>query len=751
MKNRESILLAPKLLKSPDTEFESFRCGDDELLSLSPLAQTNIFVGATNSGKTRFMRLLLRQPQTIVIDHNGKIEDIVATAQECFIALEQNEAQAKKREELNGGTAGIHTSMRINFGDIRSDEQELLDSVKNKIRSDIRFNEKNSKPQIDFRPLYFQSLKEAVKKYLWGELQQVDFQATYHEQLFEILLAIQLCAPDYQIRSLGRFFTNHDENERQKLKNTANALLHLRKELLSVTICIRKLDDRKTVYIPTLRSAHTLTDNNSERIPANFFRSNIANHYRLGPSIEIFTGLDLYQKLDRDVRGRRRKDLESFEKFLSETFFNSIGIEIIPEHPDETVQRTDQQGRNRHGVIAVKLGQSGMEMPIHLLGDGIQSLIILLYSIFMASPDTWFFIDEPEIGLHPGLQRIFLNAITNHPDITKKKHRFFLTTHSNHLLDLTIDKKDISIFTFSSRGEGEDQKHIIRSSSNDRLSILTDLGVLNSSVLMANCSIWVEGVTDRLYIQKYLDAYCDKHQLRKYQEDIHYAFFEYAGSNLAHYVWATDADSDADATDTDGDSMEKKDANNPDKDDKEKKISMQFIANRVFLIADRDKGKTEKHKFWLAKAESKESNGAFYYYVTTGKEVENLLSPEVIKSIFSSSSFHPKGKDGRELEEAEIKHFSFEHTEYCDPKNPDKAIGLARYLVEKWKLKDGYLQDKDCTTGTFSTNAKLKVAREAVERITADNMGEPAHDLAKQVYEFIERHNPMVGGSGDKT
>jgi hypothetical protein len=496
------------------------------------------------------------------------------------------------------------------------------------------------------------------------------------------------------------------------------------------------------VYIPTLRSAHTLTDSNGDRTPHTFFMSNIAAHYQLNRQVEIFTGLDLYQKLDRDVRGRRRKDLESFEEFLSKTFFNSIGVEIIPEHPDETYDRPPEKGKMRHGVIAVKLGQSGKEMPIHLLGDGIQSLIILLYSVFMSPSDTWFFIDEPEIGLHPGLQRIFLDAITNHPDIKKKNHRFFLTTHSNHLLDLTIDKKNISIFTFSSTGEGDDQKHIIRSSSNDRLSALTELGVLNSSVLMANCSIWVEGVTDRLYIQKYLNEYCDKNRLQKYQEDIHYAFFEYAGSNLAHYAWATDDDCDADTTGIDVDSTEKEVTDNTDNDDTAEKIGMQFIANRVFLIADRDEGKTEKHNFWSEKA--KQSNGAFNYYITPGKEVENLLSPEVLEFIFSRGSFSPMREDGKKVQKSELKGSSLTHAEYCDSQSPEKARGLASYLVDKWKLKSGYLQDKDCKTGTFNTTAKLKVAKEAVKWITADNMGEPARDLAKQVYEFIKIHNNIA-------
>ncbi len=37
--------------------------------------------------------------------------------------------------------------------------------------------------------------------------------------------------------------------------------------------------------------------------------------------------------------------------------------------------------------------------------------------------------------------------------------------------------------------------------------LLASLGVKPSSVYLANCTIWVEGITDRLYITKYMEKY----------------------------------------------------------------------------------------------------------------------------------------------------------------------------------------------------------------------------------------------------
>ena len=351
----------------------------------------------------------------------------------------------------------------------------------------------------------------------------------------------------------------------------------------------------------------------------------------------------------------------------------------------------------------------------------------------MSESETWFFIDEPEIGLHPGLQRIFLDVITSEKHVMDKKHRFFLTTHSNHLLDLTLEKKAISIFSISRRVKDGKPIFVVRNSSNDRLRALTELGALNSSVLMANCSIWVEGVTDRIYVRKFLKVYCEENGLPAFQEDIHYAFFEYSGGNITHYLWhSTEADEEDGGGKRKGVELEK--------------INMQFVANRVFLLADRDSGKDEKHEYW--KKQAGKSNGEFLYYVTTGKEIENYLTPDFLTVALSDASFRLSKPSTGETKEPWLSANDIEsglasaaHQEYCDV---SIDIGLAKYLVDKLGLKSGSMQPKNSTTGTFSTENKKKLADLVDRKLTKDNIGEPAKELAKSVYEFIKKHNPSV-------
>ncbi len=203
------------------------------------------------------------------------------------------------------------------------------------------------------------------------------------------------------------------------------------------------------------------------------------------------------------------------------------------------------------------------ERDLHDLGDGIQMLIILMYPIFMADKDSWIFIEEPELNMHPGFQHLFLKAITTNPKITDKNLTFFITTHSNHLLNLSLSHPDqISIFTFEKSSGSESNKSIsrIKKVFGNDLDVLNLLGTFNASVFMANCSIWVEGITDRMHLRAYLKAYIrdNKEDKFEYIEDLHYSFFEYGGSNIAHFSFL---------------------------EDEKDKIKAHFLSNKIFLLA----------------------------------------------------------------------------------------------------------------------------------------------------------------------
>lgn len=309
-------------------------------------------------------------------------------------------------------------------------------------------------------------------------------------------------------------------------------------------------------YIPILRGLRTLdanTDVYLNRTINDYFKnSNTAQE------LNIFTGYPLYNELLDILTGseEERQSLKQYEQYLSEHFFQGQTIEIVP-------RRKESSEDNSGNVVEIKIGNE-RQLPIYHLGDGIQAIICTTIRPFIEQTPTFFFIEEPEHYLHAGMQRALINAFRQCP-----QHRYFITTQSNHFVDLTLEENDINLIsvtkTVCSKG---DVTSVIQSQANNS-NILKDLGVLASSVLLANCSIWVEGVTDKRYLQVYLKRFIDDlkekslsnsdpiqesdklkykrryEKLQSYSENLHYVFVEYQGSNITHWAFTDKVDSNS--------------------------------------------------------------------------------------------------------------------------------------------------------------------------------------------------------------
>ena len=57
------------------------------------------------------------------------------------------------------------------------------------------------------------------------------------------------------------------------------------------------------------------------------------------------------------------------------------------------------------------------------------------------------YIEEPDVYLHPGFQRILIETLLNTKGF--EDFQYFFTTHSNHFLDMTLDYKEISVYKFT--------------------------------------------------------------------------------------------------------------------------------------------------------------------------------------------------------------------------------------------------------------------------------------------------------------
>ena len=179
------------------------------------------------------------------------------------------------------------------------------------------------------------------------------------------------------------------------------------------------------IYIPVLRYANSNASLRSET-----YQQILKENYEIEDN--VFTGLSLYsdiRRLQGSIKSSRKKKKE-FERFLSQNFFNQKSVEITAssENSNEIYFDIDDE-----------------ERKLFNLGDGLQSIILLMYPIYTANENTWIFIDEPENHLHPGFQKIFLRTLLQDEYLKSKNLQFFITTHSNHFLDDSIRDENISI------------------------------------------------------------------------------------------------------------------------------------------------------------------------------------------------------------------------------------------------------------------------------------------------------------------
>jgi hypothetical protein len=253
------------------------------------------------------------------------------------------------------------------------------------------------------------------------------------------------------------------------------------------------------------------------------------------------------------------------------------------------------------------LSQKGLDGPpiaLDSMGTGIAELVILISSLVEDTEQPMqYFIEEPEIHLHPGLLRRLMNSLSDFPDV-----QFFISSHSNVVLD-ALESND-RVFHFYQRSDGA----CVAAPCQGIVAqhrLLDSLGVCGSTLLQTNCVIWVEGPSDRLYIRHWLQQTDPG-----LQEGSDYAFVFYGGKILSHFSFES---SDADTEDL---------------------LSMIRVSRYSAVVMDRDLAPSEPEET-LREAkrkileEAKSDPGHRLGLITEGREIENDLPIEVLRRAFS--------------------------------------------------------------------------------------------------------------------
>jgi len=279
----------------------------------------------------------------------------------------------------------------------------------------------------------------------------------------------------------------------------------------------------------------------------------------------------------------------------------------------------------------IEVEMNGRTLPLSNLGMGVHEVIILAAAATILEKQV-VCIEEPELHCHPLLQKQLVKYLKE-----KTENQYFISTHSAHLLDTP----DAAVFHVTL--ENGQSRVELALSDTAKSYICDDLGYRASDLLQANCVIWVEGPSDRIYLNHWIRS-----KAPELVEGLHYSIMFYGGRLLSHLT-----------------------AEDPEVDDF---ISLRRLNRHISIIIDSDRtNQSDDINQTKQRVREEFNKGPGFAWITEGRVIENYIPNDLLERAVKN------------VHRQVLKLKSFD--KYDNPlESPEVSSGSADFKVDKVKV-----------------------------------------------------------------
>jgi|GEM_PF-2537159 len=181
------------------------------------------------------------------------------------------------------------------------------------------------------------------------------------------------------------------------------------------------------------------------------------------------------------------------ERGFSPEQYEAILDEIKHYFPEIEAVESD---RTEDDIATLTYTELGRKLDILYSGTGLKHFLDVLLKTTISGAEV-VLLDEPELGLHPDLQRQFIEYLERLAD--EKDIQFFMATHSPVLLNYADTVHYYRVVNIHG------QREVLPVPADAIHTLLSDLGIRPSDVFNKDICVLVEGASDVIFFEHILE------------------------------------------------------------------------------------------------------------------------------------------------------------------------------------------------------------------------------------------------------